>query len=180
MKKIYIMLSKTNTILCSLIQSYTKEPYAHVSLLFDDNFLFGYSFSRKKVHNPFLGGFMKEDYIKWVAAFPETECLIYQLKIKDTQWNHIHQKVLSFYAHKEKYRYNRLGLLTYMMGIHIKPKDRYFCSQFVSYILQDANALSFNKAPEFTTAKDFKNHPALSLIYEGNLKALLHEKGTLC
>ncbi|MGL4344854.1 MAG: hypothetical protein ACRCTE_06640 [Cellulosilyticaceae bacterium] len=174
MKKIYIMLSKTNTVFCSLIQTYTKEPYAHVSLLFSDDYLFGYSFSRKKVNNPFFGGLMKEDYFKWVAAFPETECLMYELTVSSQQYASLYSLTQSFYAEKEKYKYHLLGVIGHLFNIKISMENRYFCSQFVATLLGQTGILSFDKDPLFITAADFKAKPELTLIYEGNLMELLH------
>lgn len=178
MKKVYIMLSKTDTIFCSLIQRYTKEPYAHVSLLFSDDFKFGYSFSRKKVKNPFLGGLMKEDYFKWVEAFPETDCLMYELEITSKQHQALITIVDRFYSKQQQYKYNLPGVIGNLFHIKIAPKNRYFCSQFVSTVLEEAGILSFDKDPLFVTAIDFKNHPRLNLIYEGSLMALLHATNT--
>lgn len=173
MKKIYIMLSKTESVFCALINSYTKEPYAHVSLIFSDDFKSGYSFSRKNIHNPFFGGFMIENYVRWVKKFPLTECRMYELYIPEENYTRILNKLAEFELEKEKYKYNLVGVLGYMFNIKIQPKYRYFCSQFVSYILQETQTLDFGKEPICTTAIDFKNHPQLALIYEGYLNQLI-------
>lgn len=175
MQKIYIMLSKTNTIFCSLIQTYTKEPYAHVSLLFSDDYLYGYSFSRKKVNNPFIGGLMKEDYFRWVAAFPETECLMYSMEVTDAQYHALYSLTLDYYQDKNRYKYHLLGVIGHLFKIKVPLKNRYFCSQFVATLLRDTDILHFDKDPLFMTALDFKDHPRLDLIYEGNLMSLLHQ-----
>lgn len=173
MKTIYIMLSKTESVFCSLITSYTHEPYAHVSLLFDDDFSNGYSFSRKKIRNPFIGGFMNENYPRWVAAFPKTECLMYTLDVTDESYHLLKQQIEDFKSEQKKYKYNTLGVISYMFNVKLHPKNSYFCSHFVSYILREAKALYFDKDPFFTTAGDFRRHPDLHLIYEGYLNKLV-------
>lgn len=173
MKTIYIMLTKTESIFCYLIKKYTREPYAHVSLLFTDDFTHGYSFSRKKIRNPFIGGFRCENYIKWVAAFPKTECQMYRLTISDVQYEKLTSLLSEFCLEEEKYKYNILGVIGRLFNIKIQPKHSYFCSQFVSYILSEAGILEFNKEPILTTAKDFRTHSDLNLIYEGFLNTLL-------
>lgn len=173
MKTIYIMLTKTESVFCSLITSYTREPYAHVSLLFTDDFSNGYSFSRKKIHNPFIGGFMNENYPRWVAAFPQTECLMYTLDVTDESYNMLRSQIAAFMAEQDKYTYNTLGVISYMFNIKIHPKNSYFCSHFAAHILRETGALYFDKDPFFTTAGDFRKHPDLHLIYEGYLNKLV-------
>lgn len=173
MKKLYIMLTKTDSVFCSLIKSYTREPYAHVSILFSDDFKFGYSFSRKNIKNPFIGGFMKEDYIKWTKQFPHTECQMYELEISDEKYNVLYDKMQVYYTERKKYKYNVLGVIGYLFGVKIEPKNRYFCSQFASYILEETDILHFEKEPILTTAGDFRRRDDLRLIYEGNLRKLL-------
>lgn len=173
MKTIYIMLTSTDSVFCHLIKHYTHEPYAHVSLLFSQDFNYGYSFSRKKISNPFIGGFMREDYVKWIAAFPGTQCQIYQLNISNPQYEKLTSLLSQFCMEQEKYKYNILGVVGRLFNLKIEPNYSYFCSQFVSYILSEAGILKFEQEPILTSAKDFRIHPDLQLIYEGYLNQLL-------
>ncbi|MEG0014909.1 MAG: hypothetical protein RR324_05725 [Cellulosilyticaceae bacterium] len=173
MKKLYIMLTKTESVFCTLIKSYTREPYAHVSILFSNDFKFGYSFSRRNIKNPFIGGFMREDYIKWTDQFPQTECQVYELETTDEKYTMLYNRMQEYYAEKEKYKYNFVGVIGYLFKLKIEPKNRYFCSQFATYILGETDILHLDKEPICTTAGDFKKHKDLSLIYEGNLRELV-------
>ena len=58
--KVYILLTDTGSLLTKLIKLYTKKPYNHASISFDFELSEVYSFGRKKVENPFHGGFVKE------------------------------------------------------------------------------------------------------------------------
>ena len=60
-KMIFLVVSDTGTILTRLIKAYTKTPYNHASISFDAELSEVYSFGRKTVYNPFIGGFVKED-----------------------------------------------------------------------------------------------------------------------
>lgn len=173
MKKLYIMLTKTESVFCTLIKSYTREPYAHVSILFSNDFKFGYSFSRRNIKNPFIGGFMREDYIKWTDQFPQTECQIYESEVSDEKYTLLYDKMQAYYSEKEKYGYNFIGVVGYLFKLKIEPKNKYFCSQFASYILDETDILHLGKEPICTTAGDFREHQDLTLIYEGNLRKLL-------
>ena len=53
MKKIYIVLTHTGTILSTIIKSYTHDEFSHVSLSLDINIKEMYSFGRLNAYNPF-------------------------------------------------------------------------------------------------------------------------------
>ena len=56
MKKIYIVLTYTGTILSRLVKYYTKKEYSHVSISLDENLEEMYSFGRLNAYIPFIGG----------------------------------------------------------------------------------------------------------------------------
>ena len=60
MKKIYIMVSYTGTILSNLIRMYTGKEYTHVSISLDIKLHEMYSFGRIHPSNAFVGGFVRE------------------------------------------------------------------------------------------------------------------------
>ena len=57
-KKIYIIISASDTIPARLIRRATRAEYNHSSICFDDEFKTFYSFGRKVLWNPFYGGFV--------------------------------------------------------------------------------------------------------------------------
>ena len=61
MKKIYLVLTHTGTILSRIIRIYTKDEFTHVSISLDDELNEMYSFGRLNPYNPFLGGFVHEN-----------------------------------------------------------------------------------------------------------------------
>lgn len=174
MKTLYIMLTRNQTLFCKLITLYTHQPFAHVSLLFDNDFKYGFSFSRKNINNPFIGGFKKEDYPEWVKKFPSTSCRVYTLTVNDEVYDQLYDDVQRLYEQKDLYTYNILGVIGRCFKLRIEPKNSYFCSQFVSYLLTTHNILSFDKDPICTTAGDFIDHPSLTLLYEGSLAHLVN------
>ena len=60
MKKIYIIVSYTGTILSQIIKIKTKDKYAHVSIALDRELEELYSFGRVNPYIPILGGFVHE------------------------------------------------------------------------------------------------------------------------
>jgi len=60
MKKIYIVISQTGTILSKIIKLVTKKEYNHASLSMEGSLEKMYSFGRKDPYNPFIGVFVIE------------------------------------------------------------------------------------------------------------------------
>ena len=60
MKKIYIVLTYTGTILSKIVKIYTRREFSHVSIALDEDLTKMYSFGRLYPYNPFLAGFVHE------------------------------------------------------------------------------------------------------------------------
>lgn len=176
MPSIYILLTKTNSKLSKVIASRTKETYVHASIVTSDRLEYGYSFSRRKIRNPIIGGFVKEEYPVWVEYFEDVQCCIYELEVTQVQYKKVKEIIRSFYEEKEKYKYHFLGLVGQSLNIDIERKNRFFCTQFVAHVLTEAGALTLNKLPIHTRSEDFKNHEKLKLIYEGPLEPVLYNE----
>lgn len=176
MPSIYILLTKTNSTLSRAIASRTKETYVHASIITGKYLDYGYSFSRRKIKNPIIGGFVKEEYSAWVEYFEDVQCCIYELKVTKEQYKKIKDIINSFDKEKEKYRYHFLGLIGQSFNIDIERKNRFFCTQFVAHVLTVSGALELNKPPIHTRSEDFKNHEKLTLLYEGPLEPVLYNE----
>lgn len=176
-KVVYIVLTQTRTYPARLIRLYTKEPYAHTSIAFDKDLEEMYSFARKTPRNPFRAGFIQEDIKKGIfGKYVETNCSIYQLKITEQQYNHIREELKIFKENKEKYSYNFLGILGVMVNIPIHPENRYFCSQFVAYLLEQSGIHLFNKSCALVKPMDFRLCPKLKRVYKGKLVDIRNEE----
>ncbi|MBQ9989121.1 MAG: hypothetical protein IJP30_05245 [Clostridia bacterium] len=70
-RRLYVLLTFTNTLVARGIRMYCKEPYSHVSLAFDENLEEMYSFARKGIYNPFNAGFSGGDYKEWARKLKE-------------------------------------------------------------------------------------------------------------
>ena len=77
-RTIYIVLTQTKTYPARAIKLYTKEPFAHASIAFDENLEEMYSFARRGKYNPFNAGFIREYIDRGVfGRFKSTRCSIY-------------------------------------------------------------------------------------------------------
>jgi len=58
---LYIVLTRTSTVLSRMIGFVTNDEFTHAAISFDEELNQMYSFGRKKVYNPFVGSFIKEN-----------------------------------------------------------------------------------------------------------------------
>ena len=84
MKKIYIVLTQTGTLLSRVLKRLTGAKYNHVSIALDEEFNEMYSFGRINPYNPFWGGFVKESPTSGTfKRFKNTDALVLCVDIDD-------------------------------------------------------------------------------------------------
>lgn len=179
-KRIYILLSKTETIPSNLIKLFTGEPYSHTSLALDISLNEMYSFARRGMYNPFNGGFISENIEKGIfGKHKETRCTVYELNVTKRQYDHIQRELVRFKKHPERYGYNFLGVFSVFFHRAMDREYNYFCSQFVAAVLRNAEVDIFHKKPGLVKPGDFRKCTMLKPVFTGRLadyRAYLHEK----
>ena len=173
MHTIYIMLSGTGTLFSKIIKLKLRDDCPHVSLILDNDFKKGYSFGRRKLRNPLIAGFTEETYEDWLNVFKNIKCEVYELNLSDEQYGDLLKNLDKFKVNKQKYRYHLIGVIGRGLGYNIKIENHYFCSQFVSEILMDSNALDLGLEPICCVADMFRTCNKLKQVYRGSLDDLL-------
>ena len=169
-RTIYIVLTQTKTYPARAIKLYTKEPFAHASITFDENLEEMYSFARRGKYNPFNAGFIREYIDRGVfGRFKSTRCSIYRLYITERQYQNLRKEIDIFVRNKNSYSYNYLGLIAAAFNIPVRSKSRYFCSQFVAYVLEKSGINIFSKSYALVKPRDIRTNPYLIPVYEGML-----------
>ncbi len=169
MKKVYIVLTHTGTMLSRVIKKYTKYEFSHVSISLDKELKEMYSFGRLKPYNPFIAGFVHEYINKGTfKRFYNTKAKIYSLTITDEEYDNVQYNIRKINLERENYKFNILGL--FAAGIHKKiGKERsFYCAEFVKYVLESAGINT--GLPDIVKPEDFKNINQLQPIYEGLLR----------
>ena len=167
-KQVYILLTNTGSLLTKLIKLYTKKPYNHASIAFDQHLSEVYSFGRKTARNPFIGGFVKEDVR--IGLFKHADCAIYSIAVSESQLQNLRHYLQEIETQQKQYRYNFLGLFGVMFNRPLKRKNAYFCSQFVAYLLNKSTIMKFEKPLALIAPYDLQCVSNLHLVYEGKLK----------
>ena len=177
MKKIYIILTHTGTVLSTIIKFYTKDEFSHVSIALDADLEEMYSFGRLKPYNPFIGSFVHEYINKGTfKRFRNTKAKVYSLYVTDEQYEKAKKVIEYFNSNKEKYRFNLLGLACVSIHKKIVKKNTFYCAEFVRHVLKVSGIIETKELPEIIRPEDFKNLKGLEEEYSGLLRKYKKKK----
>ena len=170
MKTLYIFLTRSGTLLSNLVYSLTGAQYTHISLAFDEDLSTLYSSTRK---NGYTAGPSREYLNRGVFLMRENiPCALYALEVTDEAYTRAKRRTQHMMHHGELYRFNSLGLLLCWMHIRWQRRRHYFCSQFVSEVLQKSGALELPKPSTLMHPSDYAELPELRCLYRGTLAGL--------
>ena len=177
MKKIYIILTHTGTILSQIIRYWTKDEFSHISFALDADLEEMYSFGRLNPYNPFLGSFVHEYINKGTfKRFRKTRAEVYSMFVADEQYEKAKKTIAYFNKNKEKYKFNILGLACVSINKKIIKKNTFYCAEFVKHILKVSGVTEVNELPEIIRPENFKQLQGLILEYEGLLRKYKKKK----
>lgn len=169
-KEIYIVLSQTQTFPSKLIKLYTKKPYAHASIAFDRNLDEMYSFARRGIWNPFNAGFIREYLNTGIfGRNVNTMCSVYRLRVTNEQYNMMKRIIEVFESDSLSYSYNYLGILGIAVNHPVTRNKKYFCSQFVAYVLKMGGVNVTDKIPALVRPDDISKYKELEMVFMGKL-----------
>ncbi|MFI3306956.1 MAG: hypothetical protein R3Y21_00145 [Mycoplasmatota bacterium] len=169
MKKIYIVLTFTNTVISKLIKIKTNHEFCHSSISLDKNLDYMYSFGRLNPYTPLFAGFVQEYQHKGTfKRFKYTKVQIQELEVTDRQYLDISQAIREIELNKKHYKFNIIGLVAAGANIKYKRKKALYCSEFVRMILEKAN-VDLTGIPAVAAPEMFKNLKNSKIIYNGLL-----------
>lgn len=167
---IYIVVSQTNTVLGKLIQRQLGVRFNHCSVSLDDSLNHIFSFGRKELHNVFRAGFVRESKADgFFAEYKRSYIAVLQIPVTKKQWEQAKDCLLRFKQQGNQYKYSVLGLVYCYLGIPIKRKNKYFCSQFVAEFLRESGLCLFDKDESLICPHDFLKISIGEVIYTGEI-----------
>ena len=173
--KLYVVLTRSTSIVSSMIHYLTKDKYTHVALSFDTSLESMYSFARKYRRNPLYGSFIKESIYEGFLSLSETlPGAIVEISVTEEQYKKVKEMINEFEENDSLYRYNYMGLLYSYFGKALPRKHHFFCSEFVYYVLYESEILDFGCERSLVAPLDFLDmgftDESYKVIYEGDLK----------
>lgn len=173
MKTLYIFLTRSGTLVSNLVYALTGAEYTHISLAFDENLNTLYSSTRKNGYTMFPAGPSREYLNKGVFRLRENiPCALYALEVSDEAYARAKRRAEHMMTHGELYRFNSLGLLLCAFHIRWNRRRHYFCSQFVSEVLEKSGAMELPKHSTLMHPNDYTTLQDLHCVYEGWLSGL--------
>lgn len=165
---VYIMLMHSGTLLSNAIKNVTHSEFSHCSISFDSSMTHMYSFGRKFDTNPFIGVFKEENIHTEFFTKKDIPYSLYVLMVNKQELNKMKKRLKFFIDNESKFKYNFIGLLKNYVGIPDNREYRYFCSQFVSDIINSGRPID-NRDPSLVRPIDFKYNDNLHFISSGLL-----------
>lgn len=169
-QRIYIVLTRTTTLLSRLIGFIKNDEYTHASLSLNKNLETMYSFGRKYKYNPFVGRFVRENLNEGLFGLQKNlKGLVFELEVTQEQYIKIQDLLNDFIVHRNYYKYNYFGLIYSLLNLEACREDRFLCSEFVYYLLKECGIANLNKAPNLVRPQDLLNIEG-RVVFKGNLK----------
>lgn len=170
MKDVYIVISQTGTFLSTILKIITGKEYNHASISLDSDLNKMYSFGRKNPYNPFIGVFLIEKInVGTYKRFINTKCKVIKISVTVEQYDLILCKLNEMVVDMDKYKYNLLGLFFAAIHINWHSDNKFYCSEFVRYILA-IGSVDVSMLPEIVHPINFLDMDGGCVLYEGLLK----------
>ncbi|MBE5964325.1 MAG: hypothetical protein E7252_05240 [Lachnospira sp.] len=173
MKSIYILLTRSDSCVSRIIGLVTADNYTHVSISFDKSLQTLYSFARKYVRTPLPAGMIKEELDSgFLGKHNYIPCALYEIKVSDEAYAAAKKEVDDMAAHMDDYRFNIVGLFCCRMNIQLNRKRHYFCSQFVSKVLEKSKAVELPKPAALMRPSDYLDLEEMKCLFKGSIRKL--------
>ena len=153
-RKITILLTQYPTAMASALCWLTDFPYTHTSIGLSEDRNTYYSFVKK--------GFIVEKVTRYNkpgrAPFP---CALYEIPVPERMYQTIKAVLEDFVQRKAQLSYtHRSMLLSLLLYVPFRLKDRYFCSHFVAEVLQRGRVIRAEKQSLLYLPRTFPDCPA--------------------
>ena len=168
-REIYIVITRTGTLLSKIIGKVSNATYNHASVSLDSELRTMYSFGRLHAYNPIIGGFVMEgpDFGTF-KRFHEADAIVLRVPVTEAQYQELSACLKSMYAEKRQYHYNLPGLVLAGVGIVWRRQNWYYCSEFVRDILDRFSILDANEYNAIVKPEDFLE--GYEVVYTGKLR----------
>lgn len=167
---IYVVLSKSSTILSSAINRLKGDDYTHAAVSLDKDLAYMFSFGRRRAWNPFVGCFKRESIndgvYKQMGTLPG---VVIEIAVTPTQYQAVCSLLEGFLLDAHTYGYNYFGLAGNLVGASYGDSRRFFCSEFVYHVLHQSGICDLGIPRGIVRPQTLLKIEG-RVIFEGNLK----------
>ncbi len=174
-RSVYIVVTRTGTGPARVIRLFSRMPYTHVSLSGDPSLRQLYSFCRNYTPLPFPATFNRELIGEGTfGKFSNIPCEVYKVPLTEEQYERFQCMIDHFLTCRKLYSYSIMGLLRVRFQIESELQNKFVCSQFVAYVLDECG-VKLDKPASLYSPDDLRFLPDARLIYRGELNRYYHE-----
>lgn len=171
-RHLYIVLTRTNTVMSNLIQILKNDEYTHAAISLDKELNHMYSFGRRNTYNPFVGRFKREDINEGIYKICNTlPGAIIEVEVSEEQYEKAKVLLEHFISNSHLYKYNYRGLVHSLINKPIYSDYRFLCSEFVYCILNEIGIADLKLSRNLVRPQSLLNIEG-KIIFKGNLKEI--------
>lgn len=170
-KEIYIVVMQTGSIVSRALKMITGKEYNHVSVSFDPDLHYLYSFGRRHAYNPWIGGFVQESFdFGTLKRFSDTKGIVISIPVSENIYERLVHRIDEMLENKQNYYYDMIGLVLAAFNVIYKRKRHYYCSDFVRELLVEFGIEDSAQFEDVVQPMHFLDLPDGREIYRGKLK----------
>ena len=168
---IYVMLLRYPDRFSRTWQFFSRSKFSHASIGISDTDWVFFSYVLK--------GFRTELPRKHPRfKSREIPCELYRVEISEDVYENAKTVLDEHIGRSHSHKFSYFGLLLCYCRIRRQLTDRYFCSQFVSEILEKSKAVTLSKHYSLYLPDDFMQMNGLELVFSGNLSQLVEQSSS--
>lgn len=173
---LYLVLTRTNTVISKAIQLIKKDEYTHAAISLDQELNHMYSFGRKYTHFPFIGRFKQENLSTGLYKYHSNlPVMIMEIEVSKQQYEDAEFLLKRFIANSKQYKYNYKGLLHCLFNRPAYCDHRFLCSEFVYYILKESGITDLEMPRNLVRPQSLLNLES-RIVYQGTIRNLQYQK----
>lgn len=100
-------------------------------------------------------------------------CAFYSIPVSEEVCRAVTERIMRHLAIAHTYRYSYAELVLIYFGIHLKFKNRYTCTGFVSELLRESGGFGDKKYKRLLNPNHFMKKFSEHLVFTGTLEAML-------
>lgn len=159
---VFVILSTGHTILTKMIRKVTGDEFSHASISFSENLDPMYSFGAKKFVAPTEINVKDLGFVMTNPTSPiwgNLDCpyAVFVTYVTKEQKMRMEKRLQFFIDNKHKMKYSFVGLIKNLLSIRETSEYKWFCSRFVTSILQAGMPLA--KDPTFYKPQQLSSLP---------------------
>ena len=169
---IYLVLTRTGTVISKCIGIVTGKAYTHVSIASNILLTDMYSFCRDKKDMPLPANFNHEDINTEVFGACKTiPSEVYRIPVTHEQIDRYRDVIRHFIINRSSYTYDVGAFLPMALHIPYRLRNKFVCSVWVGFVLGKSGINhDIKKHPSLIEPEDFRSIQGAELVYRGDLK----------